>query len=200
MKALNLVVLVPLLGSLAACSSWERKENYLAAKETKTLEIPRGLDSPNTQAQLVIPPTQANAAAASVKPPALDASAATLVDASRVIERDGIWQLDLTDAPEAAFPALATALERGGYPILSKDNAAFTYKIRSQKTGMPVEGGAVRRFFKRVTFSDAGKPVNVVLSANSAGGSVLEVKPVKGDQLYPDLARTLLAQLAERLK
>lgn len=185
---------------LSGCSAWERKENYLAAKETSPLQIPAGLDEPNTQAQLVIPAAQSSDAAASAEPPKLSASAATMTAASRVVERDGKWQLALAQPPSEVFPLVATALERGGYPILARDDKQFSYQVRAAKNGMAVEGGGVRRFFKRLTFSDAGRPVNVIISPNAASGSVLSVAAPKGDIGGSELAQTLLEQLAERLK
>ncbi|GEM_PF-1975414 len=186
--------------ALAGCSSWEQKEDYLSAKESAPLQIPPGLDVPNTQAQLVIPPSHSSKSFKSPEPPKLKASAATMAQASRVVERGGAWVLDLESAPDAAYPLLATALERGGYPILRKNPEAFSYEVRAAKDGLPVDGGAVRRFFKRLALSDVGAPVTVVLSANPNAGSELRVASSSKKPMSARGQQTLLEQLAERLK
>jgi hypothetical protein len=195
-RSLVLISIAALSASLTACSSWEYKENYLASKETQPLNIPPGLDEPNTQAQLVIPPSEGGGSTGTSAPPALSASAETLKSASRVVERDGTLKLELMDPPTAAFPKVATALERGGYAVISRDEAAGRFTVRARDDGYPVEGGAMRRFFKRMTFSDAGRPVEVMVSASGDGSALT----VGGEKVSENLSRTLLEQLGERLK
>jgi uncharacterized lipoprotein len=183
----------------------ERKNNeYKMAVEERPLEVPPGLDMPNTTGALTIPsaggsaPAATTASSSSETPPAAgEAAVAGAAGAGAALGGDG---LRVSDTVESTWSRVGLAMERSGAAtILNRDEAGRTYTV--QTTGQTtVKPG----WFKRaVTLGMASKKktaqvqLTVRVSADGAGSKV----GVEGanDEASRDAARALLSALRERL-
>lgn len=183
----------------------ERKNNeYKMAVEERPLEIPPGLDMPNTTGALTIPGASGSSsgtvASSSTEPPPADGSAAVAGAAGGAGVALGGDGLRVADNVESTWSRVGLALERSGAAtIVNRDESGRTYTV--QTTGQTtVKPG----WFKRaVTLGMAGtkKTAQVQLTVRvSADGDASKVG-VEGanDEASRDAARALLATLRERL-
>ncbi|MBO9662377.1 hypothetical protein [Dokdonella sp.] len=182
----------------------ERKNNeYKMAVEERPLEIPPGLDMPNTTGALTIPGAAGSSsgavASSSTETPPADGSSAVIGASGAGVALGGDG-LRVTDNVESTWSRVGLALERSGAAtIVNRDESGRTYTV--QTTGQTtVKPG----WFKRaVTLGMAGtkKTAQVQLTVRvSADGDGSKVG-VEGanDEASRDAARALLATLRERL-
>lgn len=193
---------------LGGCNFFHRQadrhaNDYKAARESRPLEVPPDLDSPNGTAALTIPPIgTAPAAVASSSAPASSGGVAaappTMAAGSGVtLSGDG---LVVADAVASTWTRVGLALERSGAAtITGRDESANTYSVETtgQTTTRP-------GWFKRaVTLGRAGNKVTAkvqltVRVAGAGNGSRVSVEGAN-DEASRDAARALLQTLRERL-
>lgn len=195
---------------LSGCSYFrkrtERKNSeYKMAVEERPLEVPPGLDMPNTTGALTVPQaggsTTSASGAASSSAEAPPASSAEVIGAGGgqdvVLGGTG---LHVNDTVDSAWSRVGLALERSGAAtILNRDEAGKSYTV--QTTGRTtVKPG----WFKRaITFGQAETKktaqVQLTVRVNADGeGSKVAVEGA-ADEASRDAARALLATLRERL-
>ncbi len=195
---------------LGGCNFFHRQadrhaNDYKTAQESRPLEVPPDLDSPNGSSALTIPAVGSPAAASSASsattaPPAggvAVAPATAVAGSGATLSGDG---LAVSDSPSSTWTRVGLALERSGAAtIASRDESASTYTVETtgQTTTRP-------GWFKRtITLGRAGNKVTakvqltVRVSANGQGSRV----SVEGanDEASRDAARALLQTLRERL-
>ena len=196
---------------LAGCGYFtrhsERRANeYKSAQETRPLEVPPGLDSPNGSSALTIPaagspaPIAQGAGVDSAPPLAAgDAVAAggSAAAGGATLSGDG---LAVNDTAASTWSRVGLALERSGAAkVLARDESAGSYTVETtgQTTVRP-------GWFKRaITLGRAGNKVTAkvqltVRVAASGSGSRVSIEGAN-DEASRDAARALLAALRERL-
>lgn len=206
MKRILLASLTAILAAslVSGCSYFrhrsERKSNeYKMAVEERPLEVPPGLDAPNTSGALTIPQgTTASAGTASAETPPTGSAVIGADGAAGVaLGGDG---LRVSDTVDSTWSRVGLALERSGAAtVLNRDEAAKSYTV--QTTGhTTVKPG----WFKRaITLGTAGtkKTAQVQLTVRvsaDGGGSKVGVEGAN-DEASRDAAQSLLAALRERL-
>ena len=192
---------------LGGCNFFHRQadrhaNDYKSAHESRPLEVPPDLDSPNGSAALTIPAAGAPAPAASgtvsESPAGMAATPPTVVAGSgATLSGDG---LAVADSPSSTWTRVGLALERSGAAtITGRDESASTYAVETtgQTTTRP-------GWFKRaITLGHAGNKVTakvqlVVRVAADGQGSRVSVEGAN-DEASRDAARALLQTLRERL-
>lgn len=193
---------------LGGCSFFSRQSDrraneYKSAHETRPLEVPPDLDTPNGSSALTLPAASATAprasadAGASVPGSVTGAPPAAGVASGVSLGGDG---LAVNDTVASTWTRVGLALERSGAAtILSRDEAATSYVVETtgQTTVRP-------GWFKRaVTLGRAGNKVTakvqLTVRVGAAGaGSRVSVEGADGDAAR-DAARALLQTLRERL-
>lgn len=182
-----------------------RANEYRSAQETRPLEVPPDLDTPNGSSALTIPaagsgPTSAGGS--SVAPPASAAAvaappSAALATGGVTLSGDGI---SVNDSVESTWRRVGLALERSGAAsVLARDESASAYTVETtgQTTVRP-------GWFKRaITLGRAGNKVTakvqlVVRVAQAGSGSRVSIEGAN-DEAARDAARALLQALRERL-
>lgn len=184
----------------------ERKnDEYKRAVESRPLEVPPDLDTPNSSGALSIPaPAARTASAAPSTAPATEMSAAPAAPTAAAAAAPGAVLsgegLSVSDTVANTWTRVGLALERSGAAsIVARDDAAYAYTVET--TGHTVEKPG---WFKRaITFGRAGNKVaarvqlTVRVSADG-NGSRVSVEG-GGDDAARDAARSLLQTLRERL-
>lgn len=182
---------------------------YSNAVEARPLEMPPGLDSPNTSGALVVPPPSA-APASTASTANSPATAAPMIGASGAapppaelapgvsLGGDG---LHVADTIESTWTRVGLALERSGAAIiLSRDEAGRTFAVETtgQTTTKP-------GLFKRlITFGQASNKttakvqLTVRVTSNGANASTVSVEGADSEASR-SAAQSLLATLRERL-
>ncbi|WP_300620054.1 hypothetical protein [Dokdonella sp.] len=211
MKRILIALLTAVIAAslLSGCSYFrkrtERKNSeYKMAVEERPLEVPPGLDMPNTSGALTIP--QAGGSTASASGATSSSAEAPPASASEVVGAGGQGVvlggtgLHVNDTVDSAWSRVGLALERSGAAtILSRDEAGKSYTV--QTTGKTtVKPGWFRR---AITFGQAETKktaqVQLTVRVNADGeGSKVAVEGA-GDEASRDAARALLATLRERL-
>jgi uncharacterized lipoprotein len=202
--------------SLTACSFFQKRsqsrENvYQKSTEARPLEVPPGLDMPNSSAALVIPTPAAapagdtvaagEAPATSISPAAgneaLPPGAPTTALGGVSLSGDG---LKVADTPESTWSRVGLALIRSGAAtIVSSDKQGLSYEIES--TGVRTEKAG---WFKRaITFGNADKEVATRVGLKvriEADGDASRVR-IEGDggEASRDAAADILEALRRRL-
>jgi uncharacterized lipoprotein len=195
-----------LLSSLSACSSLRarfgsKSDAYKSSAQTRPLEVPPDLDTPNHSGSLLIP--EPSAASASVvtdtRVPAslIEPSSVPPLDAQN-LGGDGV---QVADTLANTWKRVGLALERSGAAtILARDESARTYEIsaKGKKTQSP-------GFLKRVvTLGMARKksvsaPVGLrVRVSGSDGASKVTVEGATTES-GSDAARQVLDTLRQRM-
>lgn len=176
--------------------------DYRKSAQERPLEIPPGLDTPNSSGALVVPtiaaaPPQSTSSGAStaVTPTAMPPSVS--IEPGVQLGGDG---LHVADSVESAWTRVGLALERSGAAtVVARDEAGRTYSVET--TGQTTQKAG---WFKRaITLGHASNKVTakvhltVRVSADAAGSKV----GVEGatDGASQDAARSLLAALRQRL-
>lgn len=211
MKRILIALLTAVVAAslLSGCSYFrkrtERKNNeYKMAVEERPLEVPPGLDMPNTSGALTIP--QAGGSTASAPGASASSAEAPPAASSEVIAAAGQGVvlggtgLHINDTVDSAWSRVGLALERSGAAtVLSRDEAGKSYTV--QTTGKTtVKPG----WFKRaITLGQAEtkKTAQVQLTVRvgeDGDGSKVSVEGAS-DEASRDAARALLATLRERL-
>ena len=182
----------------------ERHANdYKTAQESRPLEVPPDLDSPNGSAALTIPAAGTPAASSSSTASGGSSAVVMATPPTSVAGRGATLSGDglaVSDSPSSTWSRVGLALERSGAAtITGRDEAASTYTVETtgQTTTRP-------GWFKRaITLGRAGNKVTakvqltVRVSANGQGSRV----SVEGanDEASRDAARSLLQTLRDRL-
>lgn len=196
---------------LAGCGYFTRQSDrraneYKSAQETRPLEVPPGLDTPNGNSALVVPaagspsPMMRNASAESVPPmSAVEGAPPTAMGAAGGTSLSGDG-LDVNDTVASTWSRVGLALERSGAAkVLGRDESASTYTIET--TGQTTVRSS---WFKRaITLGRAGNKVTAkveltVRVAASGSGSRVSVEGAD-NEASRDAARALLQTLRERL-
>lgn len=192
---------------LGGCNFFHRHadrhaNDYKSAQESRPLEVPPDLDSPNGSAALTIPaagvPAAAPSAAVGEAPAGVAVAPSTAVAGSgATLSGDG---LSVSDSPSSTWTRVGLALERSGAAKVSgRDESAGTYVVETtgQTTTRP-------GWFKRaITLGRAGNKVTAkvqltVRVAASGQGSRVSIEGAN-DEASRDAARALLQTLRERL-
>ncbi|HEU4665078.1 MAG TPA: hypothetical protein VFS55_13710 [Dokdonella sp.] len=183
---------------------FERKnDEYTRAVESRPLEVPPDLDTPNSAGALTVPAASARPAAPVASAPAGDAAAPTApppvvaTAPGALLSGDG---LTVADAVASTWARVGLAIERSGAAtIVGRDEAGYSYAVETTGTTTTKPG-----WFKRaITFGRAGNKttarvqLTVRVGAEGAGSRV----SVEGanDEASRDAARALLQTLRERL-
>jgi len=192
---------------LGGCNFFHRHadrhaNDYKTARESRPLEVPPDLDSPNGSGALTIPaagtPAPASSSSVSESPAGVAVAPATAVAGSgATLSGDG---LSVSDSPSSTWTRVGLALERSGAAtIAGRDESAGTYTVETtgQTTTRP-------GWFKRaITLGRAGNKVTakvqlVVRVAASGQGSRVSIEGAN-DEASRDAAHALLQTLRERL-
>lgn len=183
----------------------ERKnDEYKRAVESRPLEVPPDLDTPNSSGALSIPaPAARTASAAPSTAPATDVSAAPAAPVAAAAAPGAVLGgegLSVPDTVANTWTRVGLALERSGAAtIVARDDAGHAYTVET--TGQTVEKPG---WFKRaITFGRAGNKVTArvqltVRVSADGNGSRVSVEG-SGDDAARDAARSLLQTLRERL-
>ena len=185
-----------------------KEPEYKKSVETRPLEVPPDLDTPNSSGALIVPPagaaaapnTAPNTASGSAAPDLASASsappAATIAPGVSI----GGAGLRVADTVDNTWARVGLALERSGAAtIVSRDEAGHAYAVETTGRGTTKAG-----WFKRaITLGHARDSVTakvqltVRVSADGTGSSV----GIEGgsDDASQDAARALLTTLRQRL-
>ncbi|KAB2901590.1 MAG: hypothetical protein DWB45_08955 [Xanthomonadales bacterium] len=194
---------------LSGCSFFQRQADrraneYKSAHETRPLEVPPDLDTPNGSAALSVPSIGAGATSSGVgagtsAPPANVATAPPLAGAGSGVSLAGDG-LAVSDTVASTWTRVGLALERSGAAtVLSRDESGASYVVETtgQTTVRP-------GWFKRaITFGRAGNKVTAKVQLNvrvtaAGNGSRVSIEGTDSDAAR-DAARALLQTLRERL-
>lgn len=111
------LVLVLVASALTGCSWFRREPAYLAATESRPLEVPPDLVLPSSAGALQIPPAPAGQIAPGETPPAITATAA--------------GAFSLSDSSEGAFQRISLALQRiNGVESSTAVSALNAFEVR----------------------------------------------------------------------
>ncbi len=205
-----------LIGSLlTGCSFFKNRSSasdnaYKKSQEARPLEVPPGLDMPNTSAALTIPKPSSTPAARDTSDteisqrPSVINSAAPPTSLSAVAPGAGVTLsgdgLRVADTPASTWSRVGLALVRSGTAtIVSSDEAGLTYQIES--TGKRTEKAG---WFKNaITFGHANKevPTKVSLTVRVTAendGSRVSIDGEAGSASR-DAADRILKALRERM-
>ncbi|HET6553323.1 MAG TPA: hypothetical protein VFG49_07270 [Dyella sp.] len=179
MKKSLLVVALPLLALsallLSGCGMFRSEKAWEKAKQETPLEIPPGLDTPSSNAALVIPEQGAN------NPTSNGATARTGNTGNQIA--DGFV---LNDTVENTYRRLAQALEKGDIgTVVSHDDDAHTYALNVIATDEPSDKkGFFSSMFngksKKTEDAPGATPRQVQLTVSSSGEKASEVR-AQGD-------------------
>ena len=175
---------------------------YKTSAQSKPLEVPPDLDSPNRSGKLEIPdpgtPATAGTSDTRVPDAMITPEAVPPVSASLSPSGDG---LQLSDTLANTFRRVGLALERSGIAtILSRDESARSYDIRTtgQKTKSP-------GWFKRaITLGMAddkkvSTPVNLRVNVVGADGASKIVVEGASNESERNAAKRVLESLSQRM-
>jgi len=179
MKKSPLVVALPLLAVsallLSGCGMFRSQKAWETAKQESPLEIPPGLDTPSSNAALVIPEQGAN------NPTSNGATARVGQSASQIA--DGFV---LNDTVENTYRRVAQTLEKGDIgQVVAHDDDAHTYSLSVMASD---ESGGKKGFFssmfngksKQSADAPGAAPKPVQLTISSSGEKASEVR-AQGD-------------------
>ena len=203
-----LTAAVAALFLLSGCSFFQRQSDrraneYKSAHETRPLEVPPDLDTPNGSSALTIPsagaPVASGRTSAGTTIAAPDSVAAAPPTAGSGVSLGGDG-LAVADTVASTWTRVGLALERSGAAaIISRDEASSSYVVET--IGQTIERPG---WFKRaITLGRAGNKVTakvqLTLRVAAAGsGSRVSVEGADSDAAR-DAARALLQTLRERL-
>lgn len=186
MKKSPLVVALPVLALsallLSGCGMFRSQKQWEAAKQETPLEIPPGLDTPNSSAALVIPEPGANN-------PTANGATARVGQGGGVIA-DGFV---LGDNVDSAYRRVGQALEQGDIgQVVAHDDAAHTYTLSVVASSAPAQKSSFfGRMFGGGKKDDSAKPSSdaaapgaaphqVQVTINSSGQTGSEIR-AQGD-------------------
>lgn len=197
------IVLLPLLGGCGTLRAkfGSKSDAYKKSAQTRPLEVPPDLDSPNRSGTLIIPEPSASAPTAAIDSSApaaaISPSNAPPVDAQN-LAGDG---LQVADSLANTWRRVGLALERSGVAtIQSRDETARTYEINTvgKKTSSP-------GFMKKVVTLGMAKDKSVrsavglrVRISGSDGASKVIVEGAAGEA-GANAARQVLETLRQRM-
>lgn len=161
MKKSPLIVAMPVLALsallLSGCGMFRSEKQWEAAKQEAPLEIPPGLDTPNSSAALVIPEQGANN-------PTANGATARVGDQGGSIS-DGFV---LGDNVDSAYRRVSQALEAGDIgQVVAHDDAAHTFTLNVVAAASKAEK---KGFFGRM-FSSDKKPEDAEKTPPSSAGA-----------------------------
>jgi len=178
MKKSPLVVALPVLALsallLSGCGMFRSQKAWETAKQESPLEIPPGLDTPSSNAALVIPEQGANN-------PTSNGATANVGKGSQIA--DGFV---LNDTVENTYRRVAQTLEKGDIgQVLAHDDDAHTYSLSVMASDEPT---GKKCFFssmfngksKQTADAPGAAPKQVQLSISSSGEKASEVR-AQGD-------------------
>lgn len=179
MKKSPLVVALPVLAVsallLSGCGMFRSQKAWETAKQETPLEIPPGLDTPSSNAALVIPEQGAN------NPTSNGATADVGKGSSQIA--DGFV---LNDSVENTYRRVAQTLEKGDIgQVLAHDDDAHTYSLSVMASD---EATGKKGFFssmfngksKQTADAPGAAPKQVQLTISSSGEKASEVR-AQGD-------------------
>jgi len=178
MKKSPLVVALPILAVsallLSGCGMFRSQKAWETAKQETPLEIPPGLDTPSSNAALVIPEQGANN-------PTSNGATAHVKGGNQIA--DGFV---LNDSVENTYRRVAQTLEKGDIgQVVAHDDDAHTYSLSVMASDEP-EGkkGFFSSMFngksKQSADAPGAAPKQVQLSISSSGEKASEVR-AQGD-------------------
>jgi uncharacterized lipoprotein len=178
MKKSPLVVALPVLALsallLSGCGMFRSQKAWETAKQESPLEIPPGLDTPSSNAALVIPEQGANN-------PTSNGATANVGKGSQIA--DGFV---LNDTVENTYRRVAQTLEKGDIgQVLAHDDDAHTYSLSVMASDEPTgKKGFFSSMFngksKQTADAPGAAPKQVQLSISSSGEKASEVR-AQGD-------------------
>ncbi|MDG2537518.1 hypothetical protein P5Y53_07560 [Dyella jiangningensis] len=178
MKKSPLVVALPVLAVsallLSGCGMFRSQKAWETAKQESPLEIPPGLDTPSSNAALVIPEQGANN-------PTSNGATANVGKGSQIA--DGFV---LNDTVENTYRRVAQTLEKGDIgQVLAHDDDAHTYSLSVMASDEPTgKKGFFSSMFngksKQTADAPGAAPKQVQLSISSSGEKASEVR-AQGD-------------------
>lgn len=179
MKKSPLVVALPILAVsallLSGCGMFRSQKAWETAKQETPLEIPPGLDTPSSNAALVIPEQGAN------NPTANGATASVGKGGTQIA--DGFV---LNDTVENTYRRVAQTLEKGDIgQVVAHDDDAHTYSLSVMASDEPAgKKGFFSSMFngksKQTADAPGAAPKQVQLTISSSGEKASEVR-AQGD-------------------
>ncbi|MBV8158941.1 MAG: hypothetical protein JO278_14875 [Dyella sp.] len=179
MKKSPLVVALPILAVsallLSGCGMFRSQKAWETAKQETPLEIPPGLDTPSSNAALVIPEQGAN------NPTANGATASVGKGGNQIA--DGFV---LNDTVENTYRRVAQTLEKGDIgQVVAHDDDAHTYSLSVMASDEPTgKKGFFSSMFngksKQTADAPGAAPKQVQLTISSSGEKASEVR-AQGD-------------------
>ncbi len=176
-----------------------KPDAYKSAQQSRPLEVPPDLETPNTSGALVIPGTPAASASATGAPGA-DVALPPRVGAGTAGTPIGN-ELRIADTASSTWRRVGLALERSGIAVIeARDEGALTYQVVANATTRARPG-----WFKRaITFGRAADkrvatqvPLGVRVRADGEASTV--TVEGGGDADSAKAARDLLEVLRQRL-
>lgn len=193
-----MIILTALL--VAACSSGSKKPGYYDEVETPSLDVPSGLDYPDTSGAMVIqtPYMQPPAMVMTDVPPRISSTTSGIDQNSRLSwSSQGLYLL-VEDTPESAHRRVGIVLDRSGMQrvrIDEKDVYRFDYYQTFEE-----EGG----FFKKMAFwsRDKGEDYSgayQIFTQPDGENTRVYIKYADGSDCEPDAAEHVLLVLGARM-
>ena len=175
-----------------------REPDYKSAQQEQPLEVPPGLDQPQTSEALTVPDAGGGLSNIPVtvngQPANSSAGASGMPAAAPPGALVSGNSLTLADDPDNAYRRVGLALERGGVGTVSaRDDNAHSYQVAvNSVVEVKSQGNFLHRMFHHSHSETVTGTVNVSI-APSGSGSVVNVQ---GDQ---DAVERVLAVLQQRL-
>jgi uncharacterized lipoprotein len=198
----QLVMLMMILTVLlvAACSSGSKKPTYYKEIETPSLDVPSGMDYPETDSAMVIqtsympPPTMVM----TDMPPRISSTTSGIDKNSRLSwSSQGLYLL-VEDTPESVQRRLAIIFERSGMERIRLDEKGV-YRFDYYQT-FDEEGG----FFKKMAFWSRDKSEDYsgayqTFAQPDGENTRVYIKYADGSDCEPDAAEHLLIVVGARM-
>jgi len=195
---LLLMILTVLL--VTACSSGSKKPVYYDEVETPSLDVPSGMDYPDTSSAMVIqtPYMPAPAMVMTDMPPRISSTTSGIDQNSRLSwSSQGLYLL-VEDTPESVQRRLGIVIDRSGMQRVRLDDAGV-YRFDYYQT-FEEEGG----FFKKMAFwsRDKGEDYSGAYQTfirPDGENTRVYIKYADGSDCEPDAAEHLLIVLGARM-
>ena len=186
--------------ALAACSSKSKVPEYYNAAETESLEIPEGMNAPDSGSALVIrapympPPSMI----LQDKPPRISSTTSGIDANSRLSwSAQGIYLL-VEDTPESVQRRLNIVIERSGMQRIRTD-VNGVYRFDYYQTFDKVDGFISKMAFWNKDNSEDYSGAYQIYAQPAGESTRVYIKYADGTDCEPDAAEHMLQVLSERM-
>jgi len=186
---------------LAACSSGEKRPEYYQAEEVAPLQIPEGLEKPDSETALVIasPKMPPPSMVMETRPPRVSSTTSGLNSNSNFTWSSQGLFLKVQDTPDSAHRRLGLVIDRAGMEKVRIDDEGvyrFDYYQKYED-----ENGFFSKlaFWSRDKSEDYSGAYQLFVRPDSKDTARVYVKYADGTDCEPDAAEHLLAVIRSRL-